>query len=53
MDQVGIEKMNESEPLMKCRENAHSVKTYRMIAPEDKHSGNLFTDYVADVMKEA
>jgi hypothetical protein len=26
--QVRIEKMNENEPLMKCRENAPSVKTY-------------------------
>jgi len=50
MDQVGIEKMNENEPLMKCRENAHSVKTHWLLAPEDKHSGHLITGYVADVM---
>jgi hypothetical protein len=42
--------MNESEPSMKCRENEQSVKTYRLLVPEEGHSGYLFTGYVADVI---
>ena len=45
--------MNENEPLMKCRENAHSVKTHRLLVPEYKHNGNLITGYVAGIMEEA
>lgn len=39
--QIGIEKMNENEPLMKCRENEQSVKTVIELCLQDKHSGNL------------
>jgi hypothetical protein len=45
--------MNESEPLMKCRENEPSVKTTDFLVSEDKCSGYLFTGYVADVIEEA
>jgi hypothetical protein len=31
-----IEKMNESEPLLKCRENEHSVKTAIRLCSQDK-----------------
>jgi hypothetical protein len=33
--------MNESEPLMKCRENEQSVKTQCMLVTGEKYSGNL------------
>ena len=33
--------MNENEPLMKCRENAQSVKTHCILVTGDKCSGNL------------
>jgi hypothetical protein len=33
--------MDESEPLMKYRENEHSVKTHCILVTGDKHSGHL------------
>ena len=45
--------MNESEPLMKYRENEQSVRTHCILATGDKYSGYLFTGYAAGVMKEA
>ena len=45
--------MNESEPLMKYRENEQSVRTHCILVTGDKYSGNLFTGYAAGVMKEA
>jgi hypothetical protein len=45
--------MNESDPLMKCRENKHPVKTIVLRFTEEERSGNLFTGYVAGVIKEA
>jgi hypothetical protein len=45
--------MNESEPLMKCRENEHLIKTIGLLLPEDKYSGNLFTGCVVSVIKGA
>ena len=53
MDKVRIEKMNENEPLMKCRENAQSVKTTGLLTLGEECSGYLFTGYMADVIKEA
>ncbi len=49
-DQVRIEKMNENEPLMKCRENNRSVKTIVLRLTKEECSGNLFTGCVADVI---
>jgi hypothetical protein len=34
-DKVRIEKMNENEPSMKCRENAQSVKTIGLLTLGD------------------
>ena len=51
--QVGIEKMNENEPLMKCRENAHSVKTYGGLYIGISTADNLITGCMAGVTKEA
>lgn len=45
--------MNESEPLMKCRENVSSVKTVGGLYHGISIAENLFTGYVADVIKEA
>ena len=52
-DKVRIEKMNESEPPMRCRENEHPVKTQRSLMPGEECSGYLFTGYVAGVIEEA
>ena len=53
MDYVRIEKMNESEPLMKCRENELPVKTAVCLLRRRSVAENLFTGYVAGVIKEA
>jgi hypothetical protein len=53
MDKVRIEKMNESEPSARCRENAHSVKTTGSLTPEEECSGYLFTGYMTDGIKRA
>jgi hypothetical protein len=45
--------MNESEPLMKCRENELPVKTAVVFVAEEECSRNLFTGYMAGVIKEA
>jgi len=45
--------MNESEPLMKCRENVQSVKTTGGLCRRRDVAVNLFTGYVAGVMKGA
>jgi len=45
--------MNESEPLMKCRENEQSVRTTDLLVSEDEYSGNLITGYMAGVIEEA
>ena len=42
--------MNESEPLMKCRENKHPVKTTVLLFTGEERSGNLFTGCVAGVI---
>ena len=52
-DQVRIEKMNESEPSVRCRENVHSVKTTGSLTLGEECSGNLFTGYMADGIKGA
>jgi hypothetical protein len=52
-DQVRIEKMNDSEPSMRCRENELSVKTAGTCTPGEECSGYMFTGYMADVIKEA
>ncbi|GEM_PF-3569903 len=51
--QVRIEKMNENEPLMKCRENAQSVKTYGGLYVGKGTADNLITGCTAGVTKEA
>ena len=53
MDQVRIEKMNESEPPVRCRENAQSVKTTGSLTLGEECSGYLFTGYMADGIKGA
>jgi hypothetical protein len=53
-DQVRIEKMNENEPLMKCREHVQSVKTTGISMLGDQSAaGNLSTGCMADGIKEA
>ncbi len=52
-DYVRLEKMNESEPSMRCRENEHSAKTHWSMMPGEECSGNLFTGYMADVIERA
>ena len=52
-DKVRIEKMNESEPSMRCRETIHSVKTTGSLMLGEECSGYLFTGYMADVIKKA
>jgi retron-type reverse transcriptase len=50
--------MNENEALMKYRENEHSVKTYRLLVPEDaldkwlelKHPQFRFVRYADDAI---
>lgn len=52
--QVGIEKMNENEPLMKCRENALSVKTIEGLYNRKSVADALnYTGYMTDVTKGA
>jgi hypothetical protein len=53
MDYVRVEKMNESEPSMRCRENELSVKTTGTCTPGEECGGYLFTGYMADVIKKA
>jgi hypothetical protein len=45
--------MNVNEPLMKCRENAQSVKTYGGLYVGKSTADNLITGCMADVTKEA
>jgi hypothetical protein len=46
--------MNESEPLMKCRENAQSVETTGLLVPEEKSVVRyLIAGYMADGIKVA
>ena len=45
--------MNENEPLMKYRENEHSVKTHCILMTGEEYSGYLFTGYAAGVIEEA
>ena len=52
-DYVRLEKMNESEPLMKCRENEHPVKTTVCLLRRRSVAETCFTGYVAGVIKEA
>ena len=52
-DYVRLEKMNESEPPMRCRENEHPVKTQRSLMPGEECSGYLLTGYMAGVIEEA
>ena len=51
--QVRIEKMNESEPSMKCRENVLSVKTVEGLCYKRSIADDLLTGYMADVIKGA
>lgn len=53
-DQVRIEKMNENEPLMMCREPVQSVKTTGSPTPGDSSvADTCFTGYMADGIKKA
>jgi len=52
-DYVRIEKMNESEPLMKCRENEHPVKTAVCLLRRRSVADTCFTGYTAGVIEEA
>ena len=46
--------MNENEPLMKCRENAQSVKTTGLLLLGDQSTADTcFTGCMADGIKEA
>jgi len=40
--QVWIKELNESEPLMRCRELATTCQKLRSMGRSDKFSGNLF-----------
>jgi hypothetical protein len=52
-DKVRIEKMNESEPSIRCRETILSVKTTGSLTLGEECCGYLFTGYMTDVIKEA
>ena len=52
-DKVRIEKMNESEPSMRCRETILSVKTTGSLTLGEECGGYLLTGYMADVIKKA
>src|SRR3954471_18766019 len=43
MRQVGTEKANESEPLMKCRKRIDGIETGVQLLPRDESGGYLFT----------
>lgn len=45
--------MNANEPLLKCRENALSVKTYGGLYVGKNTAGDLITGCMADVTKGA
>jgi hypothetical protein len=52
-DYVRLEKMNESEPPMRCRENELPVKTAVHLLRRRNVADNLFTGYVAGVIEGA
>ena len=52
-DYVRIEKMNESEPSMRCRENEHPVKTAAPLLRRRSVAGTCYTGYMAGVIEEA
>ena len=52
-DYVRIEKMNESEPPLRCRENELPVKTAVHLLRRISVAENLFTGYVAGVIEGA
>ena len=52
-DYVRLEKMNESEPPMRCRENELPVKTAVHLLRRISVAENLFTGYVAGVIEGA
>jgi hypothetical protein len=52
-DYVRLEKMNESEPPMRCRENELPVRTTVHLLRRINVAENLFTGYVAGVIEEA
>jgi hypothetical protein len=53
MCQVGIEKANESKPLMKCRKRIDDIETGVRLLPRDKPGGYLSTALVVSGMKVA
>ena len=52
-DYVRLEKMNESEPPVRCRENELPVKTAVQLLRRISVAENLFTGYVAGVIEGA
>jgi len=53
LDQVRIEKINESEPPVRCRENVDSVKTNGSLTLGEECSRYLLNGYMADGIKGA
>jgi len=53
MRQVGTEKANESEPLMKCRKRIDDIETGVQLLPRDESGGYLSTALVVSGMKVA
>jgi hypothetical protein len=53
MCQVGTEKANVSEPLMKCRKRSDDIKTGVQLLPRDEPGGYLFTALVVSGIKVA
>ena len=53
MRQVGTEKANVSEPLMKCRKRSDDIKTGVQLLPRDEPGGYLSTALVVSGTKVA
>jgi hypothetical protein len=48
-----VKKVNENEPLMKCRKRINDIETERGSLTRDKSEGNLFTAQAVSGMKAA
>jgi len=53
MCQVGTEKANVSEPLMKCRKRSDGIETGVQLLPREEPGGYLFTALVVSGIKVA
>jgi len=53
MRQVGAEKANASEPLLKCRKRSDDIETGVQLLPRDESGGCLLTGQAVSGMKVA